>query len=424
MYIASAAVTPPRREQPATGPTKLPHTFGQVSAALGGELSTVTLEMLDHFKDRKISLIVERSIVGIGRTEYEKTAERISREYPHTVSSISYLKNSILYSVEKDSQTVSEKVKEAGERSTLTLLLMSMRLAKECLVAAHDLGMETGPHAFVVYEHSVLNMLSRRRHPFKWATVSYNSDSDESFTHFLSRSRKLCWMLERVFVVMVKLPERLLGELTRRVPSLYRHDKKVMVHDLDMWTDGEETSLRTRGRFQVFVDDKGVPRYPLAVYRYGMKNVNERAGARCAALLTGTEGTKADYPIMQLVATFNMKKNTKEEWNIQFVRRSTAKNFRSLKLKSPGELCADCAPLSSTTERNIDSSQGLRFRGVEFLLLLCVSVVSVIVLTLVYRLYSSRMGGRRGTEDNKCLIPIPTDIRVLDNEEEKTAEMV
>lgn len=409
---STTGVVPVRQED--TGSARR-RTFGQVSAAIGEEMSAATLEMLKNLKDEKISLIVEQSWEE--SRLYEESAVKIARDYSHSVESVAYLKSSILYSVEKDAESVMEMVREAASKSKLTLLIMSMRLAKECLVAGFDLKLHAGNHAFVVYEPNVLNMLSNQLRPFKWATVSYTSESDESFEEFLTRSRKLCWMLERIFVVMASLPDRLMEALTERVPKLYRKDKKVLVENLDMLQGAVKIEFTERGSYGAFVDEYGGVEYPLGVYRYGMGK-GRRAGARCATLLssllmgTASKEESSSYPSMHKIASFSLHQKNSQEWDISFTRRSDRKSFRSLKLKS-------AASQRCTDESCKAESRELKFPFVEFIFVMCVGLILFVAFFTMYRQYR-RGEAKQSTDscsDDKCLLP--SEVRIPDTTEHK-----
>jgi len=50
---------------------------------------------------------------------------------------------------------------------------MSIRVVKECLIAAADLDMIGGDYVFLAFEIDIAGGLARQEMTFKWATADY-----------------------------------------------------------------------------------------------------------------------------------------------------------------------------------------------------------------------------------------------------------
>ena len=53
------------------------------------------------------------------------------------------------------------------------VLLMSVRVLKESLIAAAELGMVGGEYVFLAFEIDITAGLNRQKRPFKWTTADF-----------------------------------------------------------------------------------------------------------------------------------------------------------------------------------------------------------------------------------------------------------
>ena len=64
---------------------------------------------------------------------------------------------------------------------------MSIRVVKECLIAAVDLDMISGDYVFLAFEIDIAGGTARQQLTFKWATADYGNfdygNSKHSFLH-------------------------------------------------------------------------------------------------------------------------------------------------------------------------------------------------------------------------------------------------
>lgn len=52
---------------------------------------------------------------------------------------------------------------------------MGIRVAKECLIAAYELGLTKGDYVFVAFELDIISANVRQKSAFKWATADFSN---------------------------------------------------------------------------------------------------------------------------------------------------------------------------------------------------------------------------------------------------------
>ncbi|XP_057310998.1 atrial natriuretic peptide receptor 1-like isoform X2 [Hydractinia symbiolongicarpus] len=180
-------------------------TFARTEPS-GRQLTPAIQELLRYFKWNKFAVVVENS------TLYQLVHKNIKEKFASQILATKYITASSQYKYEVDYVKAVEDMKYLSSRARIILLLMSVRVVKECLIAAADLNMVNGDYVFLAFEIDLSEGKVRQERTFKWATADFGNfrdkleDPRDNFQAFMERSKKLCKAWEATLLMMTKLP--------------------------------------------------------------------------------------------------------------------------------------------------------------------------------------------------------------------------
>ena len=104
-------------------------------------------------------------------------------------------------------------------------------MAKECLIAAHELGLtQSGEYVFVVFELDIISGHVRQQKPFKWGTADFTNENDhtDNYQRFMERSSMLCNAWESALLMMTRLPDTDSMDAKKTLSNFYDSVRKGM----------------------------------------------------------------------------------------------------------------------------------------------------------------------------------------------------
>ncbi|XP_047143124.1 atrial natriuretic peptide receptor 1 isoform X1 [Hydra vulgaris] len=171
----------------------------------GRHLTPAIYELLRYYKWEKFSVYVENQDV------YKRAFEDIQKKFSQRILLSKNIPASTYYSLEKHFDLVKEDLKTLSNKSRIILLLMTMKVVKECLIAAAELNLINGDYVFITFELDMLVAQGRQKTPFKWVTTdfTYFNDDDNktlkiNYELFANRSKLLCQGWESTLLLMTK----------------------------------------------------------------------------------------------------------------------------------------------------------------------------------------------------------------------------
>ncbi|XP_066910581.1 resact receptor-like isoform X2 [Clytia hemisphaerica] len=189
---------------------------------IGRQLTPAIKELLKHFKWNKFALIGENS------TMYEKAFDNIKLAFGKQVLAEAYMPPPAKYSYDEHYRQAREDMLKLKDKARIIILLMSIRVVKECLIAAADLDMIGGDYVFLAFEIDIAGGTARQSMTFKWATADYAAENQETFQAFIERSKKLCKAWEATLLMMTKLPEKRLITSHESLPEFQQRVRDGM----------------------------------------------------------------------------------------------------------------------------------------------------------------------------------------------------
>ncbi|XP_057310994.1 atrial natriuretic peptide receptor 1-like isoform X2 [Hydractinia symbiolongicarpus] len=170
---------------------------------IGRQLTPAIQELLRYFKWTKFAMVVENS------TMYRRAHKNIKEKFASQILATKYIPAPSQYTYEYHYHKAVEDMKYLSKRARIILLLMSVRVVKECLIAAADLNMVNGDYVFLAFEIDLSGGKARQERTFKWATADFAKVEDprDNYQSFIKRSKKLCKAWEATLLMMTKLPK-------------------------------------------------------------------------------------------------------------------------------------------------------------------------------------------------------------------------
>lgn len=338
---------------------------------------SATHTLARHYGWNNIAIVMENDLtytrygdIMLSRLHQDAVAYRFTA--PKVVS----------YDYSVDFVILKEILKEASNKSRVFVLMMSMRLAKEFLIAAYDMGLNDGNHVFVAYESGIVSISAFQQRPFKWVLAAYG----ETWNEYITRSSKLCWMWTQTLLIMPRLPKVLVAKMNNMTRKIYKvSDRSAPV---ETWRRFENTVYRKIGGYRMFFNPRNELRYPITVHRYGNENKGSEICAQCT--LNELTGGKASclgnhsYPTMQPIVSFELNKSTKDRYrNLKLSMRSANK----IELYWPAVLKAHDFGLNNGVHDTDTSSKTNNSLYIESVTAIGILILMLIGLIIVYREY-------------------------------------
>lgn len=263
-----------------------------ITTTLAKQISPATLALVRHFEWDDVVLVVEDDDLFV-EAEFA-IAEALpvkTKLHKYTME----FKNIM------EPASIKKVMEKASKKAKVIILLMSLNLAKECLVSGHDLKLDKGDYMFIVFDVTIVSMSFRQSKPWQWLLA-------------MSNNSRLCDMWRVTLVVKSQLSNAKAKLINNRALVLYdtisAQAKEIMsVLDVYDWKSLEDSVFRIIDEKQVIMDKNGKLKYPLAIHHYGKSKGSGKVCKDCLANeeIHGNSScsyTKEGYPVMTPISNF------------------------------------------------------------------------------------------------------------------------